>query len=65
MNSKARFVHPSEFGLEFPINTQAELYQIGKAINASLSRMNPNEQYRTNYDKIFRKAQEEVAGKQQ
>ena len=31
---EARFVHPSEFGMEFPINTPKELCNIANAINA-------------------------------
>ena len=30
----ARFVHPSEVGMEFPINTPKELCSIANAINA-------------------------------
>lgn len=57
-NTRAEFVHPSEMGLDFPINTQAELAQIGKVINKTIN--NSSTQYRQNYDKIFRIAQAEV-----
>jgi hypothetical protein len=29
----ARFVHPSEFGMDFPINTPQELCNVANAIN--------------------------------
>jgi hypothetical protein len=41
MNGKAGkcgFIHPSELGLDFPINTSEELCQIAKAINAGHNR---------------------------
>jgi len=35
---EARFVHPSEFGMKFPINTPKELCSIANAINAGTRR---------------------------
>ena len=38
MAGKSGFIHPSELGLDFPINTSAELCAIAKAINAGANR---------------------------
>jgi hypothetical protein len=35
---EARFVHPSEFGMQFPINTPQELRSIVRAINGGMAR---------------------------
>ncbi len=37
--TNARFVHPSEFGISTPINTQAELSRIARAINGTPEKM--------------------------
>jgi hypothetical protein len=36
--TSAKFVHPSEFGLNYPINTPAELYAQTSALNRALAR---------------------------
>ena len=38
--NEARFVHPSEFGMDFPINTPQELVAISRARNAHEWRKN-------------------------
>jgi hypothetical protein len=38
--NEARFVHPSEFGMSFPINTPKELTSIARAMNAGEWRNN-------------------------
>jgi len=35
---EARFVHPSEFGMSFPVNTPKELTQIARAMNGGMAR---------------------------
>jgi len=38
MAKQSGFIHPSELGLDFPINTSEELCSIAKAINAGANR---------------------------
>lgn len=42
MEIQAKFIHPSDLGLDFPINTKEELCQISKAISAGRNRTAQN-----------------------
>ena len=57
--NEARMIHPSEFGMEFPINTPDELCAMARAINSGNRKrvgvIRNNEQGKPEYKKIEQK----------